>query len=132
MSFPTQPPSNGGDGPSLVNPAKPSSPYFTLTEAAALFPGRRPGKRVSVQTVWRWCMRGVRKGIRLRSVLVGGQRYTTPAWINDFIEAVTRVARPEEVNHPAPRVLGFRQKASDAAAEELRARWKRRGRRNRR
>src|ERR1051325_1987914 len=32
--------------------------YMTLTEAAKLIPGRRPGKRVSLGTLWRWCMQG--------------------------------------------------------------------------
>src|SRR5437016_1510804 len=49
---------------------------LTLAEAAALIPGRTPGKRVYVNTVWRWCRKGVR-GVRLQSVLIGGQRCTT-------------------------------------------------------
>ena len=101
--------------------------YLTLTDASKLIPGRRGGKRISTQTVWRWCMRADRNGTRLKSVLIGGQRYTTRRWLNEFIEAKSASAGPSEIT-PAPiRTPGKRQTASELAAEELKATWARRG-----
>src|SRR5262245_20383235 len=64
-------------------------PFLPLAEAAKLLPGRRPGKRISVGTLWRWCQRGFRHGVRLKSVLIGGQRCTTREWLQDFIKALS-------------------------------------------
>jgi len=103
--------------------------YLTLIEAANRIPGRRYGKRISVGTVWRWCKRGVRGGIRLRSVLVGGQRCTTEQWLKEFIEAMNQDAEPETVIHLKPRTPNQRQRASERAIEELKAAWEKRKRR---
>ena len=65
-----------------------------MTEAAALLPGRKPGKRLYVNTVWRWCMKGLRNGVRLRSVLIGGQRLTTRRWLQEFIQARFKLRGP--------------------------------------
>ena len=97
--------------------------YLTLTEAAKLIPGRRPGKRISVGTLWRWCNRGVQNGMRLRSVLIGQQRYTTREWLQEFIDAVTQAAEPEGRKTPHFRTPCQRQKAADQAAEELKKVW---------
>lgn len=100
--------------------------YITLTEATKVIPSRRSGKKISVQTVWRWCMRGVRSGIRLRSVMIGGQRCTTLQWIEEFIKMVSEAAEPANAaDLPCPRTTGKRQSASDRAMEELNARWHR-------
>jgi Protein of unknown function (DUF1580) len=48
-------------------------------------PGRRPGKSVSLQTLWRWALQGLR-GIKLRTQLVGGHRFTRPSWVLEFLE----------------------------------------------
>src|SRR5262249_38167301 len=55
---------------------EPRTAFLTLTQAAKLIPGRSEGKTASVNTLWRWCIRGVH-GTRLRSVLIGGRRCTT-------------------------------------------------------
>src|SRR4051794_15087332 len=52
---------------------------LSLGQAAKLLPGRQPGKPIAVVTISRWCLRGLR-GNRLRSVMVGGSRYTTRKW----------------------------------------------------
>jgi hypothetical protein len=96
--------------------------YVTLTEAAKLIPGRASGRRVSVTTLWRWCIRGVH-GVRLRSVLVGGHRCTTRTWLQEFIEAITSAAEPPERTSPQVRTPRQRQSAADRAAEELKAAW---------
>jgi hypothetical protein len=103
-----------------LNPEFPE--YMTLSEAAKLIPGRKPGRRVSTDTVWRWCLRGVSNGLRLKSVLIGGQRCTTRRWLQEFIEARSLLSEPEAV--PQPRSSGQRESESKKAAEELRHRWK--------
>jgi hypothetical protein len=94
---------------------------LTLTQAARLLPGRIPGRRLNVCTVWRWCMRGLRNGTRLRSVLVGGQRLTTRTWLQEFIEASTAEAEPERRIIPPIRTPAQRRRASERAAEALEA-----------
>ncbi len=59
---------------------------LTLPQAAALFPRRRAGSKVSTTTLWRWYSRGSR-GVRLEVARVGGQVYTTRDAICDFIQA---------------------------------------------
>ena len=48
--------------------------------------GQRTGRVPATSTMWRWCLKGVRGGIRLESFRVGGRAYTTPAAIERFIE----------------------------------------------
>jgi hypothetical protein len=101
---------------------------LTLTEAAAMLPGRKPGKRLYVNTVWRWCMKGLRNGVRLRSVLIGGQRLTTRRWLQEFIQAMSEAREPGGSSPPVIRTPRQRQSASERAAEELKAAWKQRRR----
>ena len=101
---------------------------LTMTEAAALLPGRKPGKRLYVNTVWRWCMKGLRNGVRLRSVLIGGQRLTTRRWLQEFIQAMSEAREPGGSSPPVIRTPRQRQSASERAAEELKAAWKQRRR----
>lgn len=37
---------------------------------------------------FRWTARGVR-GVKLRSVMLGGKRYSRPDWLHDFIESTS-------------------------------------------
>lgn len=62
---------------------------MTLRQAAELLPGRP-----HVSTIWRWAMRGLAGGRRLRTTLVGGQRFTSRGDLEDFIR---------ELNGDAPR-----------------------------
>jgi hypothetical protein len=55
--------------------------YMTMTEAACFVPNR-PHR----STVVRWATRGLR-GLRLQTKKIGGRRYTTPAWIEEFVAA---------------------------------------------
>jgi hypothetical protein len=100
-----------------------SARYITLAEAARLIPGRRPGKAASINTVWRYCTRGLRDGIRLRSKMVGGHRCTTPEWVEEFIEELTHAAGPTSPPERQVRTPGQRQRASEKAARELNAEW---------
>jgi hypothetical protein len=63
-----------------------SDELLTLPQAAALFPRRRAGSKVSTTTLWRWYTRGSR-GVRLGVVRVGGMVYTSAGAIRDFIQA---------------------------------------------
>jgi hypothetical protein len=96
---------------------------LTLTEATKVLPGRVPGKRITVSTLWRWCMKGLRNGMRLRSVLVGGQRLTTRRWLQEFIEARTAEAEPEGQIAPRIRTPTQRERDSERARRELEALW---------
>lgn len=116
--------------PEHDTPTVDDASYVSLAEAAKVIPGRASGKRVSINTLWRWCTRGVH-GIRLRSVLVGGHRCTTRPWLEEFIEAITSAADPpERLGAPQVRTQRQRQSASDRAADELKAAWQRRRRRS--
>jgi Protein of unknown function (DUF1580) len=97
--------------------------YLTLTEAAKLIPGRQPGKRMAVGTIWRWCKRGVRDGIRLKSVLIGQQRYTTREWLQEFIDALTQAAEPDGNEPLRLRTPRQRRTAAEQATEELKKMW---------
>ena len=68
-------------------------------------------------------MRGLRNGIRLKSVLIGGQRYTTKEWIKDFIDAMTDGAEPTVASPVPVRTPNQRQTASDRATDELKSLW---------
>ncbi len=77
-------------------------------------PAHIPG-RPHVSTVWRWVLNGVR-GVKLETVVVGCQRFTTKEAIERFIAATTAKANGE----PAPiRTPRQRQKAVEAAEREL-------------
>lgn len=97
--------------------------YLTLAEVAKLLPGRTKGERVSVDTLWRWCQRGLR-GLKLKSVLVGGTRCTTLPWLQEFIEARNQSAQTGAHEPPRVRTQNQRQTASEQAAEELRKQWR--------
>ncbi len=96
---------------------------LTLTEAAALLPGRKPGKRLYVNTIRRWCMKGLRN-VRLRSVLIGGHRLTTRRWLQEFIQALSEAHEPEEFSPPVIRTPRQRKSAAERAVEEWKAIWK--------
>lgn len=54
-----------------------------LKDAANQLPNRP-----HVSTLWRWHKRGVR-GIRLETVVIGGQRYTSSEAVQRFVDATT-------------------------------------------
>jgi len=97
---------------------------LTLTEAAALLPGRKPGKRLYVNTIRRWCMKGLRNGVRLRSVLIGGHRLTTRRWLQEFIQAMDEAHEPGQSSPPVIRTPRQRKSAAERAVEEWKAFWK--------
>lgn len=59
-------------------------------EAAELLPGN-----VAVSTLNRWQRIGIR-GVRLKSTMVGGRRYTSAAWLEEFFDAVQEASRTNQ------------------------------------
>jgi hypothetical protein len=55
-----------------------------LADYADRLPSGRRGKRLNRATLWRWALRGLRSGRRLRSVSAGGTRVTCDAWVWEF------------------------------------------------
>jgi hypothetical protein len=51
-----------------------------LSEYTKRIPSRVPGKRLNRATLWRWALHG-----RLRTVQIGGGRFTCDAWVWEFI-----------------------------------------------
>ena len=88
-----------------------------LRDAAKRLPGRP-----HISTMWRWHKRGVR-GIRLATVVIGGQRYTSEEALQEFIDATTEahdrgVALPTT---PIDVTRRRRQAAIEKAERELEA-----------
>jgi hypothetical protein len=73
-----------------VNPLSPEPPggvdpanFMALKDAARYFP-RPNGKRISLQTLYRWTSQGVR-GSRLKTIRLGQQVCTCEVWLRQFI-----------------------------------------------
>ena len=69
---------------------------------------------VSVGTVWRWFLKGV-KGHKLESACIGGRRFTSEEALRRFVAKIN--AGPGET--PAVRTPKQRDRAIDAAEAEL-------------
>jgi len=68
----------------------PGETPITLDEAAALV----PGKPRSRQTLWRWCMAGIR-GVRLEHLQVGRETCTSEEALKRFFARVTAASERE-------------------------------------
>jgi len=66
---------------------------MTLPKACAYL-GERTGKTPATSTAWRWVLRGVRGGIKLEVLRIGGTTYTTPEMIEQFIARTSASASP--------------------------------------
>ncbi len=55
-----------------------------LGEVPSLLPVGIGGRRVSIETCRRWCIRGLRNGRKLESVRIGGRRYVHPEALARF------------------------------------------------
>lgn len=62
--------------------------FVTLSTAAKMFPSRN-GERMHVRSIRRRIINGVH-GVKLRAVRNGGQWFTTPQWIAEFLDDCTR------------------------------------------
>ena len=87
---------------------------ISLTDAARILPARRGGKRVHVSCIYRWTNAGCR-GVILESIQIGGTRCTSREALARFFDRLTH----SQGDAPPLRTLAKRQRASEAAAEEL-------------
>ena len=83
---------------------------ITLSEARTAFPG---GKRLSLATLHRWRLHGVR-GVRLETILIGGLRYVSREAISRFIGQQNADKSPTPATTP-----GQRSRQAKAAQKEL-------------
>ena len=69
-----------------------SKEYLTIRQAGS---EHLPG-RPHINTVRRWMFDGVKgdgvKRVKLRSVLIGGKRFTTEQWCDEFIAAISSLS----------------------------------------
>lgn len=70
--------------------------YLTLPEAAASLPSRP-----HLSTLHRWRLRGIR-GVRLRTCLIGGRRFTRPEWLHEFVIASSHAGESSRPPGAAP------------------------------
>lgn len=90
------------------------SRLIPLRDASRLLPGR-PHRA----TVWRWASLGIwRAGrrVRLRTVVCGGRRYTTPLALDAFVSACTADPSPVVPMDPSNRQI---QTAADLASRGI-------------
>jgi len=59
---------------------------LTLPQAAKRLPSSRPGRKLNVSTLWRWASSGVKGGVVLETVTIGGTRFTSTEALQRFSE----------------------------------------------
>jgi len=94
---------------------------ISFNAARDLLP-RSNGRKVSLDTLYRWSSKGTKKGVRLQAAKVGNRWFTSRQWLQDFIRAgnpdFTTLAEA-----PKPRTNLQRQRAAKWAKEELHKSW---------
>ena len=95
----------------------------TLTQAAALIPPRRRGRKTSVSTLFRWSKSGCR-GVILPTIQVGGSRCTSTEALQWFCEVLTELSqdpgrKAEATDMPLRRSPSQRRRESEAAGKRL-------------
>lgn len=72
----------------------------TLSNEEKVFSLAKATKRVAnhphLSTLWRWATKGCR-GIRLKTTLIGGQRYTTDEYLEQFFAAINAKSDGEPI-----------------------------------
>jgi len=106
----------------LLGPVDDRDALITLAEATKLLPRKGAGKTTSLDTMYRWCQKGLR-GVRLQSKLVGGRRCTTRRWLDTFIEERSNSTVVNRVAAPTVRTQVQRERAANEATRILRAEW---------
>lgn len=94
------------------------SDYISLTAAARTLPGTP-----SPTTIWRWMTTGI-SGVKLRTIRVGRTRFTTRAWLEEFLAASTAAADAKLVcaqHRPPITTPNPKGKRSARTAEKLKA-----------
>jgi hypothetical protein len=116
-----------------LDKVQPTEPMTLPTACQWL--GQHTGRVPATSTMWRWCLKGVRGGIRLECFRVGGTTFVTPAAIQRFLErtsATTAVdvspagvrVRDElqVVDHRADQVAAAQQRLADICRPRRRGR----------
>ncbi len=81
-----------------MDPLDPSSTQLRpLAVYSDRIPSSRRGKILHRATLWRWAFGGLRGGIILQTVRLGGCRYTCDAWIVEFMRAASAA---DSLPHP--------------------------------
>ncbi|MBP7746959.1 MAG: DUF1580 domain-containing protein [Phycisphaerae bacterium] len=71
----------------MIDPA--TEQLFLLTEAPAII---NPSHPPHIATIWRWAIGGLKGGVRLESIKVGGQRFTSREAIRRFLVRINEPA----------------------------------------
>lgn len=95
---------------------------------AADFLGKLTGRKPHVSTLWRWCLKGC-KGVRLKSICIGGKRFVTMTAIEQFIEGSTTMGvgqaeqpvTPAAPTSPAKGMLAHVMRHNDRRRQEIEA-----------
>jgi hypothetical protein len=98
---------------------------LTLEEACQcplLTMSRRSKRSIPYSTLYRWVSRGVKGGVVLESIVIGGVRMVSEDAIKRFIEAATE-ARQYKPRKPGitARTPTQRRRASEASSKRLKA-----------
>lgn len=70
-----------------------TEPQLALTDVPRII-----GRKVHLNTLHRWAIRGVR-GHKLRTRLIGGRRFTTASWVAEFLAAING-EKPPPIQRP--------------------------------
>jgi hypothetical protein len=95
----------------------------SINVARGWLPRASNGRKISLDTLYRWCQKGLKNGVRMEAVKIGSRWYTTRKWVQDFI----RAGKPNLAVGDAAPVLRTRQqrdRAVDWAEKELCKEWK--------
>lgn len=95
-----------------------SEEVLSLKQARKLRCLRRDGRQPDLSQLYRWKQQGVRSGVKLETIEVGGRTCTTKEAVLRFIERCTAAASPEPVVYPTARQ---RQRKVDSDERKLAA-----------
>jgi hypothetical protein len=82
---------------------------LTISQVAKRLPGRE-GKGKSIQTVTSWADKGL-KGVRLKTIQIGGIRYMSWEWVLEFFE---RLEEARARNERTPRQIAWQDEKQKA------------------
>lgn len=88
-----------------------SNRLITFNQAAATYLAELA--RPSCATWWRWHKKGI-NGVRLKTLVFGGRRYTTPRFVEEWIAQLTAAANGERPPVRTPRQHERAIKAAEA------------------
>ena len=74
-----------------IDPNKDRLLLLSEVPSLPIFLKRRNGRPLSLATVWRWHRHGVR-GVRLETIVAGGQKMTSIEAVDRFVAATTAAA----------------------------------------